>query len=87
MIMRQNNINLSCKEATRLMVQREFEPLTISQRLRLNLHLVMCTCCRRFRVQSTVLNTALGKMDKNETENLSIEKKETIASLLKQLND
>lgn len=83
--MNQKKLNLSCKEATRLMVQREFEILPVTTRVRLQVHLAMCKWCRRFQKQSECLSTALGRIDENQQEILSTEKKEVIASLLNQL--
>lgn len=87
MIMKQKNIGLSCKEATRIMVQQEFESLPPLANIRLQLHLVFCKFCRRFARQSACLNKAIKKIEENDAVSLSLERKQAIASLLQQLND
>lgn len=39
---------LSCEQATRLMSEGLDRPLAVKERLSLNVHLVMCSGCRRF---------------------------------------
>ncbi len=50
---------VSCKEATRLLSQREDRRLTRGEILRLRLHLAVCTACSRFARQLRVLRRAM----------------------------
>jgi hypothetical protein len=49
---------LSCRESTELMSQARERPLTLRERVALNLHWAMCAACRRFDRQMDVLREA-----------------------------
>lgn len=51
-------ISGTCKEASRLMVQRELGRLPLWQNLRLRLHLWACTGCVRFQSQMRLMSRA-----------------------------
>lgn len=42
---------LSCQEATKLLSESLDSPLPLVQRLRLSMHVLACSACRRFREQ------------------------------------
>lgn len=48
----------SCREATRLMVQGEAEPLPWADRWALSWHLRFCVACRRFQDQMRLMTRA-----------------------------
>jgi hypothetical protein len=50
---------VTCKEATRLLSQREDRQLTRGEVLRLRLHLLACTACSRFARQLRMLRAAM----------------------------
>ena len=52
---------ISCKDASRLVSQREEAPLTAWQRLVLRLHLSVCAACSRFERQIAFLRTAMQR--------------------------
>ena len=52
---------ISCKDATRLVSQREDAPLSGWQRLVLRLHLSVCAACTRFERQVAFLRTAMQR--------------------------
>jgi hypothetical protein len=52
---------LSCKEASRLLSQRDERPLTWFERVRLRLHLRVCVACTRFAGQLAFLREALER--------------------------
>jgi hypothetical protein len=52
---------LSCKEATRLLSQRQDRPLTAGERIRLGLHLAVCSACTRFARQLAFMRRALAR--------------------------
>ena len=54
-------MNLSCKEATRLLSQREDRGLTFAENAALRLHLVICRGCRAVAQQIPFLRRALAK--------------------------
>jgi hypothetical protein len=52
---------ISCKDASRLVSQREEGPLSSWQRLVLRLHLSVCAACSRFEKQIAFLRTAMQR--------------------------
>lgn len=54
-------MNLSCKEATRLLSRREDERLSLAESAALRLHLAICRGCRAVSEQIPFLRRALTK--------------------------
>jgi hypothetical protein len=54
-------MNLSCKEATRLLSQREDRKLSLGERAALGLHLAVCRGCRAVSEQIPFLRRALSR--------------------------
>jgi hypothetical protein len=52
-------IRLTCRQAARLLLQREHRMLTRVERVRLRLHLGFCGMCTRFSGQLAFMNRAL----------------------------
>lgn len=52
---------LSCKEVTRLLSQGEDRPLSFRERVKLRLHLMVCTACTRFSRQLAFMRQALSR--------------------------
>ncbi|MGE5169038.1 MAG: zf-HC2 domain-containing protein [Rudaea sp.] len=50
---------LSCKDASRLLSQREDRALLPFERIRLRLHLLFCDACRRFGAQLRFMRRAM----------------------------
>jgi len=55
---------ITCKEATFLISKDQQDKLSFLERFRLNLHLMMCKYCRRFKVQVRFISKAIGRMKK-----------------------
>lgn len=51
---------VSCKEASRLLSQMQDRPLAPRERIRLRLHLAICTACSRFARQLRMMRAALA---------------------------
>lgn len=49
---------LKCQEATRLMSQELEQPLGFGERVRLRLHLLICSGCMNFRRQMAIMRNA-----------------------------
>lgn len=49
---------LSCKEVTHLLSQGQDRPLSVGERMHLEVHLAMCRGCRNFRSQINFLRDA-----------------------------
>ncbi len=52
---------VSCKEATQWLSQGEERPLSLSERVKLGLHLRVCEACSRFAAQLRLMREALGR--------------------------
>lgn len=60
-------IRISCRKASRLISDSLDRPLTLPERLRLRLHLGICSRCRRFDRQLTMLRKAAATLsDKDQ---------------------
>jgi hypothetical protein len=55
-------MNLSCKEATRLISQREDRRLTLGERMALCIHLAICRGCRAAAGQIAFLRRAVSRL-------------------------
>lgn len=53
---------LTCKQASKLISHSLDRPLTLTNRIQLRLHLVICDACKRFSKQMHVLQTALQRL-------------------------
>jgi hypothetical protein len=54
-------VRLTCREAARLLMQREHRALGTLERVRLRLHLSVCDMCTRFNGQLRLMNRAMAK--------------------------
>jgi hypothetical protein len=52
-------IRISCQQASRLLSQRQDEPLAFGKRLRLRLHLAYCDACTNVSRQFAALRLAI----------------------------
>jgi hypothetical protein len=58
---------MNCEQATRLMSEAQERPLSLKEKTELKFHTVMCSGCRRFGEQMTLLrrfSKASGQSDK-----------------------
>ena len=55
-------MNLSCKEATRLMSQSQDRELSLGERAALKIHLAMCRGCRAVSEQLAFLRRAVRRL-------------------------
>lgn len=53
---------LTCKQASQLISQSLDHPLSLPNRIKLRLHLVMCDACCRFKRQLNQLRSALQRL-------------------------
>ena len=52
---------VTCKEATQLVSKMQDQGLSLGERLRLRLHLLICAACARFERQMRLLRVAMRK--------------------------
>ncbi|HEX5768012.1 MAG TPA: zf-HC2 domain-containing protein [Burkholderiales bacterium] len=55
-------MNISCKEASRLMSQAQDRELSLGERASLKFHLVLCRGCRAFKGQLELLRRAMREL-------------------------
>ncbi len=53
--------HLTCREATRLVLEGEDRRLQLPERLRLRLHLLICKACPNFQRQVNFMRSAMGQ--------------------------
>ncbi|MEO8582315.1 MAG: hypothetical protein ABI415_00890 [Flavitalea sp.] len=56
-----NAMMLSCVKATKLIEMKGNGPLGILKTMQLNMHTAMCSGCRNYRKQSTLINELLRR--------------------------
>ena len=56
---RHKMLRLSCQQASRLLSQRQDEPLAFGKRMRLRLHLMYCDACTNVSRQFATLRLAM----------------------------
>jgi predicted anti-sigma-YlaC factor YlaD len=54
-------LNLNCREAGRLVSEGMDRELALMERIGLRIHLVICSACRAWRRQLTLIRTAIRK--------------------------
>ena len=54
-------LRLSCQQASRLLSQRQEEPLALGKRMRLRLHLLYCDACTNVSRQFETLRLAMQR--------------------------
>jgi hypothetical protein len=81
-------VTYTCEQATTLIVQKADGKLSLGQRLRLWLHLQMCSACSRFNIQNQWLDKQLHKLahGHGHAHHLAEEKKTLLKQQLKDLS-
>ena len=59
-------VRITCQHASRLLSQREEEPLPWSQRVRLRLHLMICDACTNVSRQFAALRLAMQRLQRGD---------------------
>ncbi len=57
-----NTLMLTCSKATQLISVKAYRKLSVSEKVRLRLHLLTCSACKAFNLQSTFIDKALEKL-------------------------
>lgn len=77
---------LTCKQASQLISQSLDHPLSLSNRIKLRFHLVICDACNRFKRQLNQLRTMLKRLsqvtENDSTITLAVEAKVRITESL-----
>ncbi|WP_418696408.1 hypothetical protein [Bacteroides sp.] len=67
---------LSCKQATYLIEKRIHVPLSMTERMRLAIHLWLCKLCRAYDAKAVFLDRVMKKGTKKKTCNCQFEEDE-----------
>jgi hypothetical protein len=54
-------LHRTCREITRLLIEREHRPLTLVERIAVRFHLRICMMCTRFTGQVQLMNRAMAQ--------------------------
>jgi predicted anti-sigma-YlaC factor YlaD len=57
---------LSCEEATRLLSEAQDRKLVLPEKLRLEIHMAMCSGCRHYLKQMNFLRTACRRLGEHQ---------------------
>ena len=58
---------MNCRDATRLMSEAQERPLSITERMSLKLHVIMCSGCQNFKDQMDTLRLITRAYAKGKT--------------------
>jgi predicted anti-sigma-YlaC factor YlaD len=75
---------LTCNQASQLISQSLDCPLTLTKRIQLRLHLVICDACRHFKKQVTLLQAALIRLREHTESDPSITLPEAAKNRIRQ---
>ncbi len=78
---------ISCKEATFLISKKEENKLSFVEKIKLKMHLLICSFCRLFEKQSKLISMNASKSHQHYTAVLSDSSKENIIQNLKDVSD
>lgn len=59
---------MNCRDATRLMSEAQERPLSITERMSLKLHVIMCSGCHSFKDQMNTLRLMTRAFAKRKNE-------------------
>lgn len=88
MIKGMDAVMLNCEEATYLVTKSEMSQIGCLKTMQLKMHLVGCELCRRFKMQSVMINKSLEKLEQHKIQTvfkeqkLSVSKKQQLEELI-----
>ena len=65
-------VMLNCNKATFLLSKKEVSPLSCVERVRLKMHLLTCSYCRRFAQQSAAITNQINSISNIDPNNLKL---------------
>lgn len=65
---------LTCKKSTELISVKRYRKLSLRERMQLKIHLMTCSACRKFEVQSDFIDQALDQLGLQDLGNTSLSK-------------
>jgi hypothetical protein len=80
-------MSITCKKATEFIIKNEEGKLSLSQRVKLWRHLLICKVCKVFYNQNKLLNSALFNNKPDDNAALSDNDKNDIIAALKKVGE
>jgi hypothetical protein len=79
-------IKISCDEATQICDKNQYGEASISEKIKLNIHLLLCKHCKAYTKQNSIITKLMGKyLDSCDTsKHLTVNEKEELQKNLKE---
>jgi len=79
-------IKISCDEATQICDKSQYGEATIWEKIKLNIHLILCHHCKTYTKQNTLITKIIGKYlnSSEKSEQLSTEEKAALKTNLRE---
>jgi hypothetical protein len=79
---------ITCKQSTEWVIKKEYKRLSVKENLQLLSHMAICSLCRLFQKQNSLISKTLYKSESREIFHLtSKEKKEMLHSVENKINE
>lgn len=79
---------ITCKQSTEWVIKKEYKKLSVKENLQLLSHMAVCSFCRLFQKQNSLISKALYKTESKEIFHLtSEEKKDLFHSVQNKINE
>lgn len=69
---------ITCKQSTKWVIKKEYKKLSVKENLQLLSHMAICSFCRLFARQNTLINKSLHKNERMEALRLTSEDKKDL---------
>ncbi len=76
---------ITCKQSTELVIKKEHKKLSVNENLQLLSHMAVCSFCRLFQKQNSIISKALYKSDSTEIFHLTSEEKKDLFHSVKNI--
>ena len=78
MIQNKPSFMITCKQSTECVIKKEYKTLSIKENLQLLSHMAVCSLCRLFQKQNSIISKAVYKSEKRELFHLTSEEKKDL---------
>ncbi len=69
---------ITCKQSTEWVIKKEYKELSVKENLQLLSHMAICSFCRLFQKQNSLISKALYKSESRERFHLTSEEKKIL---------
>ena len=78
MIQNKTSFMITCKQSTEWVIKKEYKKLSVKENLQLLSHMAVCSFCRLFQKQNSLISKALYKSESGEIFHLTSEEKKDL---------